>query len=256
MSGAVYLVGAGPGAADLLTVRAARLLGQADVVLHDALIGPDILALAPQARLYGVGKRAGRVSVDQRFTCRLMVRLARRGLMVVRLKGGDPHIFGRATEEIEACRAAGVDVVTVPGITAATAAASALGASLTSRGLSRSVAFVTPTVARGGTGNDAWARAAAAAETAVIYMGAQQAEAVVAALLAQGLGPGHPVAVVESASLPGQHLVRGQLADLPDLAGSGGAGPKILVLGTAAVAEELSGGEALAGLAPGQKAAA
>jgi uroporphyrin-III C-methyltransferase len=238
MSGAVYLVGAGPGAADLLTVRAARLLGQADVVLHDALIGPDILALAPQARLYGVGKRGGRVSVDQRFTCRLMVRLARRGLMVVRLKGGDPHIFGRATEEIEACRAAGVDVVTVPGITAATAAASALGASLTARGLSRSVAFVTPTVARGGTGNDAWARAVAAAETAVIYMGAQQAQAVVAALLDQGLTAAHPVAVVESASLPGQHLVRGALGALPQLAAAGGDGPKILVLGTAALAAQ------------------
>jgi uroporphyrin-III C-methyltransferase len=236
MTGTVYLVGAGPGAADLLTLRAARLLAQADVVLHDALVGPDILAMAPQARLYSVGKRAGRVSVDQRFTCRLMVRLARRGLMVVRLKGGDPHIFGRATEEIEACRVGGVDVVTVPGITAATAAASTLGASLTSRGVSRSVAFVTPSVARGGAGNAAWAKAAAAAETAVIYMGAQHADAVLAALLAEGVNAGQPVAVIESASLPHERVVRGVLAQLPHLAAQGADGPKLLVVGVAALA--------------------
>lgn len=234
VSGSVYLVGAGPGAADLLTVRAARLLAQADVVLHDALIGDDVLALAPQAKLYNVAKRAGRPSMDQRLICRLLVRLAGRHAVVVRLKGGDPHLFGRAAEELEACRAAGVPVVTVPGVSAGFAAAAALGASLTARGVSRSVAFVTPSKGRGEGDNLHWARAAAAAETAVIYMGAMHAEAVRAALIERGVPAQRPVALIESASSAGQRVWCGVLADLPALTAQLGNGPAIMVVGDVA----------------------
>ena len=234
MTGTVYLVGAGPGAADLLTLRAARLLAEADVVLHDALVHPDVLALAKHARLYNVGKRANRPSVDQRFICRLLVRMAQRHETIVRLKGGDPHLFGRATEEIEACRTAGISVVTVPGVSAGFAAAAALGASLTSRGVSRSVAFVTPSSARGGRNNLHWARTAAASETAVIYMGATHAERVRQALVELGVPPNRPVALIESASWEAEHVLRGVLADLPMLATRLGDGPAIMIVGEAA----------------------
>lgn len=233
MTGVVYLVGAGPGAADLLTLRAAKLLAQADVVLHDALVGGDVLALASRAKLYNVGKRAGRPSTDQRFICRLLVRMGLRHRVVVRLKGGDPGLFGRAGEELDACRRAGVPVSVVPGVSAGFAAAASLGASLTRRGVSRSVTFVTPSVARGGQACDAWARAAAAAETAVIYMGASQAERVTRALLERGVPASRPVALVESASMSGEKIVRGALSELPALAASFGDGPVLMIVGEA-----------------------
>ncbi|MDX2277517.1 MAG: uroporphyrinogen-III C-methyltransferase [Hyphomonadaceae bacterium] len=231
MSGTIYLVGAGPGAADLLTIRAARLLEQADVVLYDALVGAEVLALAKKAKLYNVGKRAGRPSVDQRFICRLLVRMGQRHQIVVRLKGGDPNLFGRATEELDACRAAGVDVVSVPGVSAAFAAASALGVSLTARNVSRSVALVTPAKARGGEDDTHWAEAAAAAETAVIYMGASQAEQVADALIARGVPAARPVALIESASTPRQRIIRGALAELAALAAQLGDGPALMIVG-------------------------
>ena len=234
MTGTVYLVGAGPGAVDLLTLRAARLLGEADVVLHDALVSADVLALAPQAKLYNVGKRANRPSVDQRFICRLLARLGQRHHTVVRLKGGDPHLFGRATEEIEACRAVGVPVVTVPGVSAAFAAASSLGVSLTSRGVSRSVAFVTPSAGRGEGDNQHWARAAAAAETAVIYMGAMQAERVRDALIERGVPLQRPVALIESVSWAQERVISGVLGDLPTLAAKLRDGPAIMIVGDVA----------------------
>lgn len=234
MTGVVYLVGAGPGAVDLLTLRAARLLSQADVVLHDALVGDEILALAPQAKLYNVGKRAGRPSVDQRFICRLLARMGRRHGVVVRLKGGDPHLFGRATEEIKACREAGVPVVTVPGVSAAFAAASALGVSLTARGVSRSVTFVTPSVGRGETEGAHWARAAAAAETAAIYMGAALAARVQSQLLELGVPARRPIALIENASGADQRVTRGVLADLSAMAAQVGQGPVLMILGEVA----------------------
>lgn len=236
MSGTVYLVGAGPGAADLLTLRAARLLSEADVVLHDALVSAEVLALATKARLYNVGKRANRPSVDQRFICRLLVRMGLRHRVVVRLKGGDPHLFGRATEEIEACRAAGISVVTVPGVSAGFAAAAALGTSLTARGVSRSVAFVTPAVARAAAGDDHWAAAAAAADTAVIYMGALNAERVQQVLMERGVPASRPVALVESASSENERIFRGTLAELPALAATLGEGPSIMLVGEAIAA--------------------
>lgn len=234
MTGTVYLVGAGPGAVDLLTLRAARLLAKADVVLHDALVSDDVLALADRAKLYNVGKRANRPSVDQRLICRLLVRMAQRHAVVVRLKGGDPNLFGRATEELNACRAAGVTIETVPGISAGFAAAASLNASLTSRGVSRSVTFVTPSITRGRVEQDMhWADAAAAAETAVIYMGALQAERVRDALIARGVPANRPVALLESVSLEGERIVRGAVADLPALVAELGDGPAIIIVGEA-----------------------
>jgi uroporphyrin-III C-methyltransferase len=234
VTGTVYLVGAGPGAVDLLTVRAVRLLERADVVLHDALVSAEVLALAPQARLFNVGKRAGRPSVDQRLIGRLLVRLGLRHSVVVRLKGGDPHVFGRASEEIAACRAAGIPVVSVPGVSAAFAGASALGVSLTQRGVSRSVTFVTPTVGKGQAQGSSWARAAAAAETAVVYMGAKQAEGVRNSLLALGVPALRPVAFIENASCADERIVAGTLEDLAALSAQLGAGPALLVIGEVA----------------------
>jgi len=233
MTGAVYLVGAGPGAADLLTLRAARLLAEADVVLHDALVSPEVLALAARAKIYNVGKRANRPSVDQKLICRLLVRMGLRHTTVVRLKGGDPNLFGRANEEIAACRSAGIPVVHVPGISAGFAAAAALGVSLTGRGVSRSVAFVTPSLGRGSADNAHWAKAAAVAETAVIYMGALHAMRVRDTLLGLGLPRERPVALVESASGAGERVVRGVLADLPGLVDQLGDGPAIMIIGEA-----------------------
>ncbi len=199
--GKVYLVGAGPGAADLLTVRAVRLLAKADIVFHDALVEPEVLALAPQAEKIAVGKRCGAHSTSQRFINKRLADAAARHAVVVRLKGGDPMLFGRAQEEIDALAAAGVEVEVIPGVTAALAAAADLNLSLTRRGVARSVAMVTPRVGEGESPH-AWARAAANADTAVIYMGAGQADAIVAALTAHGLKADTPVVLVENASRP------------------------------------------------------
>jgi uroporphyrin-III C-methyltransferase len=240
--GKVYLVGAGPGAADLLTVRAARLLAQADVVLHDALIGDDVLALAPRAEKIPVGKRCGAHSTSQRFINKRLVDAARRCRIVVRLKGGDPMLFGRAHEEIDALAAAGIGCDVVPGVTAALAAAADARLSLTRRGVSRSVAFVTPRVGEG-ENPAAWADAAAAADTAVIYMGAGDAIAVTTALAGAGVSLATPVALVENASLPGRAIHAGVLAGLPGLAAARGNGPALIIVGEvcAELADSLAG---------------
>ena len=167
--------------------------------------------------------------------CRVAARVVDlRGRTVVRLKGGDPHLFGRAAEEIEACRAAGLTVITVPGVSAGFAAAAALGASLTARGVSRSVAFVTPSSARPGQPDINWARAAASAETAVLYMGAAHAQLVHDTLIGLGVRASQPVALIESASWAEEKVIRGALADLPALASRLGGGPAIIVMGEAA----------------------
>src|SRR6266478_2923943 len=149
MSGVVYLVGAGPGAPDLLTLRAAKLLEKADIVFHDALVHPDTIALAPRAEKVAVGKRCGKHSTAQKFINKRLADAAAKHAVVVRLKGGDPMLFGRAQEEIEALEAAGIRFEVVPGVTAALAACAVLGISLTHRGSVRSVAFVTPRVGDG-----------------------------------------------------------------------------------------------------------
>jgi uroporphyrin-III C-methyltransferase len=232
MTGTVYLVGAGPGAADLLTLRAARLLGEADLVLHDALVTEEILALAPNARKLPVGKRAHRPSTDQAVINRLLVRAARHHKVIVRLKGGDPMLFGRAQEEIDALRAANVPYEIVPGISAGFAAAADIAQSLTHRRLSRSVAFVTPAVARGAGGDDAWADAAAAADTAVIYMGKAESGRVRDALIARGVPARRPAVLVEGASRGGV-IAGGSLATLEALAARSGDGPALLLIGEA-----------------------
>ena len=229
-AGKVYLVGAGPGAPDLLTLRAARLLAAADVVLHDALVHPETLALAARARLIDVGKRYGKVSTEQRFIHRALVEAARSHATVVRLKGGDPMLFARAQEEIEALDAAGIAWEVVPGITAATAAAASLGASLTRRGMARSVAFVTPRVAPGEPPS-AWIEPALAADTVVLYMAAGASQAIAAALIAAGKPAATPAALVESASLPQERRIATTLGALAAAPLPRAEGPVALCVG-------------------------
>jgi uroporphyrin-III C-methyltransferase len=228
VSGTVYLVGAGPGAADLLTVRAARLLGEADVVFHDALIAEEVLLLAAKAEKIPVGKRCGRHSTAQRFINKRLADAARSRKVVVRLKGGDPMLFGRAHEEISYLREQGIRVEVVAGVTAALAASAELGVSLTRRGAARSVAFVTPRVGKGERASP-WIACVLAADTVAIYMGAGEAQAIAAALIAAGKPPHTPIALVEDASLPGMCVQYATLEDLPRLPTRGG--PTLIFLG-------------------------
>ncbi|MGO4280089.1 MULTISPECIES: uroporphyrinogen-III C-methyltransferase [Cupriavidus] len=199
-TGRVTLIGAGPGAADLITVRGARLLGEAQVVLHDALVSPEMLAWCPQAQLVEVGKRCGQRSTAQLFINRQIVDLATKYERVVRLKGGDPMLFGRADEELQALEAAGIEYEVVPGITAALAAASAIRKPLTKRGVSRSVAFATQAKAADAVDVEADVRA----DTIVYYMGRDQAANIAAQLIAHGKPATTPAWVVEAATTPKQ----------------------------------------------------
>lgn len=199
--GKVWLVGAGPGAVDLLTLRAARLLAEADVVLHDALIGEDVLALAPQARLIAVGKRCGRHSTAQRFINQKIIHAARTHARVVRLKGGDPMLFGRAQEEMDALTAAGIEYEVVPGVTAASAASAQLKVSLTRRGIARSVALLTPRAGEGEHPSQAL-RANADTPTLALYMASHESMAIARELMSYGRAADTPVALVENASHP------------------------------------------------------
>jgi len=200
-TGIVHLVGAGPGAPDLLTVRAARLLARADVVFYDALVHPETLALAERAEKIAVGKRCGKHSTLQRFINKRLIDAAHKHAVVVRLKGGDPMLFGRAQEEIDALQAAGIQCEVVPGVTAALAASADLKISLTRRGMSRNVTFVTPRVGAGEDASD-WIRSACDADTAVLYMAAGQAASIARTLIDHGLSADMPVLIVENASLP------------------------------------------------------
>lgn len=228
-TGTVYLVGAGPGAPDLITLRAARLIESADIVFFDALVHPDTVALATTAEKVAVGKRCGAHSTAQRFINKRLIDAAGKHARVVRLKGGDPMLFGRAQEEIDALTAAGVTVEVVPGVTAAQAASADLGVSLTRRGISRSVAFATPRVGRDEQPSD-WAASLAHADTGVLYMAAHEAREVATALLAAGRPCGLPVAIVESASLDS----RRSFTTLGELVRDGlnaGHGPTIMLFG-------------------------
>lgn len=231
--GTVWLVGAGPGDPDLLTRKAERLIRAASVVFHDALVGPGVLALVPPGtRLVSVGKRSGRHSKDQKTIDALLVEAALAGERVVRLKGGDPSIFGRSMEELEACRSAGIAVHICPGITAASAAAASLGTSLTLRGLARRVTFVTAHTRAGQALDLDWRALADPQASLAIYMGKQAAGAVARGLLAAGLAGDTPVAMVENASLPGERLFRTRLDLLPIAARSTlGEGPALLLIG-------------------------
>ncbi len=185
--GKVYLVGAGPGAADLITVRGAKLLGQADIVFHDALVDPAMLELCPQAIQEPVGKRCGKLSSAQHFINKRLIDAAKKYQIIVRLKGGDPMMFGRADEEIQALKQAGIEVEVVPGITAALAGAAAIQQSLTLRGVSRSVAFIT--LAQGddntpsATNNTTQPLQNPSADTLVYYMGRKDASSIAKQLI-------------------------------------------------------------------------
>jgi uroporphyrin-III C-methyltransferase len=230
LSGTVYLVGAGPGAPDLLTLRAARLLGEADIVFHDALIHPDTLALACRAEKIAVGKRSGRHSTAQHFINKRLADAARRYNVVVRLKGGDPMLFGRAAEEIAFLRKHQIEVQVVPGVTAALAASAELGVSLTRRLVARSVTFATPRTAKDAEPSG-WEKAVAAADTAVLYMAAGEAESVKAALIAAGKPATTPIALAENVSLPGARCFSGVLGNLPEIAERLGEGPALVLIG-------------------------
>ena len=229
--GRVRLVGAGPGAADLLTVRALRAIEGAEALLYDALVTDEVLALAPAACLkIQTGKRAGRASMRQETINRLMLRLARRGLRVVRLKGGDPSVFGRVGEEVAFLRAHGIETEVVPGVTAASAAAAQFGFPLTHRGEARRVVLTTARTGDGGLAGD-WRAAADPEATLAIYMGAGAAAGVRAQLLATGRCGHTPAIAVENAGRPEARLVAGTLATLTELVDSGMTGPILLVVG-------------------------
>lgn len=238
MTATVYLVGAGPGDPELLTVKAARMLARADVVLHDALVSAAILALAPQARLIAVGKRAHRPSTAQRFINRSLVEQAKMlgdNSSVVRLKGGDPAIFGRLDEELAALRAAGIRFEIVPGISAAFAAAASLGVSLTQRGVARAVTLMTPRTADG-LDTHAWDEllaAQAVGATSVVYMAGRQIEEITTRLLAAGLPSDLPFAVAESVSSPEERTWIGSLGLAARGAARIGEGPVVLLIGRA-----------------------
>lgn len=238
--GSVWLVGAGPGDPELLTRKAARLIGMADVVFHDALVGPGVVDLAaPTTRLVYVGKRSGRHSKDQSTIDRMIVEAARAGKRVVRLKGGDPSIFGRATEELAACHAAGVPIWVCPGVTAASAAAASLGTSLTVRGIARQLTFVTAHARRGEALDLDWASLAASETTLAVYMGKAAADMIAHNLMIAGLPARTPVVLVESASLPQERQFRCRLDLLPLVARTAlGDGPALLLIGKALGAEE------------------
>jgi len=215
-SGKVWLVGAGPGDPELLTLRAARLIMQAGLIVHDGLVDPAILAMArPGARLVSVAKRRSRHTMPQDAINALLVAEALAGRDVVRLKGGDPFIFGRGGEEVEACRAAGVDVEVVPGISAAIGAAASALVPLTHRNSSSIVSFVAGQC-KSLTEQD-WTGLAGKGRTLVIYMGVATAGMIAEKLIADGLAPDMPVAVIENASRAEMRVLRTPLAGLATL---------------------------------------
>ena len=209
-TGKVYLVGAGPGAADLITVRGARILSEAEVVLYDALVTPEMLELCPQAEKIPVGKRSGQRSTAQTLINRQLVECARRYRRVVRLKGGDPMIFGRADEELRALEEAGIEVEIVPGITAALAAAASTKQPLTKRGIARSVAFFTSSTAPGHPEQTTLPDC----DTLIQYMGGREAITTAQKLLAQGRSPDLPVIAVENCSRENERVMHLRLVEL------------------------------------------
>jgi uroporphyrin-III C-methyltransferase/precorrin-2 dehydrogenase/sirohydrochlorin ferrochelatase/uroporphyrin-III C-methyltransferase len=241
MQAKVFLVGAGPGDPELLTVKAARLLGAAEIVLHDSLVDARILGLAARAELIDVGKRCGKASTAQGTINELLVGCARTGRVVVRLKGGDPMVFGRATEEMAALAAAGIGFEVVPGVSAAMGAAASLGVSLTQRRVARSVHFLTGHGAEGGLPAHDWVALAQGGGTLVVYMGGQTLGGLAAHFIEAGMRPELPAVAVENASLAGERVWAATIASLPRiLEGAKPAGPVLLMIGEA-VAGKLEG---------------
>ncbi len=251
--GRVTLAGAGPGDPELLTLKALKALQAADVVVHDGLVSEEILALAPAgARLISVAKRKSRHSYSQDEINRMLVAFALEGLNVVRLKGGDPFIFGRGGEELEACREAGVECVIIPGVTAALAAGASAGAPLTHRGSAQAVTFVTGHAQNGEPDLD-WESLAKANQTVVIYMGLSMAAPIATRLVGAGRAASTPALIVENASRPDERRIATTLAGLPQAAAAI-RGPALLIVGEAMALARPSAqpreGEDLEGMAP------
>lgn len=232
-AGHVYLVGAGSGDVELLTLKAARLLMQADAVVYDRLVGDDVLALIPAGtERYYVGKASGHHSVPQAEIGALMVKLALAGKSVVRLKGGDPGVFGRMGEELAALASASIPANIVPGITAASAAAASMGIPLTDRGHAQQLRFITAQLCREGGAPD-WATLARKDETLVFYMGLSKVDAICHGLRQAGLPDEWPIMLVANASQPEQRSLVGTLADMPEqLAAKPLPSPCLIVVGS------------------------
>jgi uroporphyrin-III C-methyltransferase len=233
--GKVYLIGAGPGAVDLITVRGARMLAQADVVLHDALVTADMLGLCPQAEKISVGKRSGQRSIAQIAINQLLVDCAEKYKLIVRLKGGDPMLFGRADEELHALESHGIAVEIIPGITTAFAAAAATQQPLTKRGIARSIAFFTSATAP----NQPNELTLPDCDTLIQYMGGREAIITAQKLLEKGRSPALPVIVVENCSLANQRIARMTLHDLEQGLGDC-EGPVLVMIGEAMTARCIS----------------
>lgn len=231
--GRVTLVGAGPGDPELLTLKAARALREAQIVLHDHLVGDDVLALVPpQAQRICVGKRAGHHSFSQRAIIELMLGLARSGRPVVRLKGGDPYVFGRGGEEAQALAEAGIPFDVIPGISAAQGAAAAAGIPLTHRDHACTLVYATGHLRDEDecTLDLDWPQLARPGQTTVIYMGLATLPTICAQLVAHGLDADTPAAVVERATRPDQRTIVGTVQTLPALALAHGAKPPALIV--------------------------
>jgi len=244
-AGLVALVGAGPGDPDLMTVKARELIADADYVLHDALIAPETLALSgPDTRLENVGTRGGRHDNARQSTINArLIELARAGHRVVRLKGGDPFVFGRGGEELDDLRRAGIDVLIVPGITSAFAAPAALGIPVTKRGVASSVAITT---AQGAGSLDRLADLARSADTLVVLMALGELDQV-AAVLARAVGGSRPAAVIGNATLPSQRSVTGTLDRIARMAADAAIeAPATLVVGDVVAVEQVAGLERIA----------
>lgn len=243
--GTVWLVGAGPGDPDLLTRKAERLLGQADIVFHDALVGKAVLALAPDADLVSVGKRSGRHSKSQDEINDLMLLAALSGRKVVRLKGGDPSIFGRSAEELDHLMAQGVPVRICPGVTTASAAAASGLASLTLRGLARKLTFVTAHARAGETLDLDWTALAQPDATLAIYMGRSAAPDIMRGLMTAGRAPDTPVMIATNVSLPNESVLRGRLDALGFLVRAiSEDAPTLILVGEAVAARGLKSRQA------------
>ncbi len=234
----VFLAGAGPGDPELLTLKAARVLASAEVVLHDSLVDPRIIAMAnPEARIIDVGKRCGRHSATQEQICDLLVAESLAGHIVVRLKGGDPMIFGRATEEMEALRAQNIAFEIIPGITAASAAAAGAGISLTQRNIARSLHIITGHGADGGLPSHDFCALTKTGGTLAIYMGGETLPGLAAHFIESGMEPSMPALLIENASLPDERHLPATIATLPSLhAARAASGPVLILVGEALAA--------------------
>ena len=246
--GEVALVGAGPGDVELLTLKALRFLQQADVVLYDYLVSDDIMSLVPSDTiLVCVGKKAGHHSVPQEKTNQLLVEFAKQGHRVVRIKGGDPFIFGRGGEELEVLADAGISFHVVPGITAAAGATAYAGIPLTHRDFAQSAMFITGHLKAESDQMD-WSTLARGNQTLVIYMGLMKSEYIQAQLIEHGRNPNTPIAIIERGTQASQKVFKGQLENLADLA-QDAQSPSLIVVG-----EVVSLSEKLAWFSPSQQA--